>query len=79
MDFSKYRYTSNQGQRAQRLPDVNRSALARHMGVSRSQLSRILNGEIDPPLKMVRKLADALGVGLDEMDQWLKKLRNGNS
>lgn len=79
MDFGKYTYQSKQGQRAERLPHVNRSALARAMGVSRSQLSRILNGQIEPPMKMVRKLADALDASLDEVDEFLKKLRKNEA
>lgn len=43
------------------------------MGISRSQLSRILLGNITPPLKTLEKLAQALGAGLDETVEFLRK------
>lgn len=74
--LGKFTYQDSRGERADVLPNVNRSALAREMGCSRSQLSRILNGRIEPPLKMVRKLAAAMNMTMDEVDQFLKGLKN---
>ena len=41
-------------------------------GVSVSNLSRILSGDINPSLGMSKNLADAMGVSLDEMYEILK-------
>jgi len=71
----KYQYDDERGERSGVLPEVNRSALSRDTGISRSQLSRILSGKVEPPLKTLRVLADALEASLDEVDDWLKELR----
>ncbi|PWT88246.1 MAG: hypothetical protein C5B54_10940 [Acidobacteria bacterium] len=77
MRFTMYGYEDMRGERSRVMPDLNRSALAKDIGVSRSQLSRILNGKVDPPVKTLRLLADALEASLDEVDAWLKELKNG--
>jgi transcriptional regulator with XRE-family HTH domain len=41
--------------------------LARRVGVSDSQFSRIVRGWIDPPLQMKNKLAEALGCQVQEV------------
>jgi transcriptional regulator with XRE-family HTH domain len=75
MDLHKYKYQDKRGERSHVLPGLNRSALASAVGVSRSQLSRILGGKIEPPIKTLRGLARALGASLDEVDEFLKRLR----
>lgn len=75
MDLQRFTYQDKRGERADVLPRLNRSALAREVGISRSQLSRILNGRIEPPVKTLRRLAVVLQGSLDEVDGWLKGLR----
>jgi transcriptional regulator with XRE-family HTH domain len=76
LNIHKFTYQDKRGERSRVLPGLNRSALASAVGVSRSQLSRILGGKIEPPIKTLRGLARALGASLDEVDEFLKGLRN---
>jgi transcriptional regulator with XRE-family HTH domain len=73
MRFDKYAYEDKRGERSDVLPRLNRSALAREIGVSRSQLSRIFAGSLTPPLHTLQKLAGALDATLDEMVEFLKR------
>lgn len=75
IDLHRFIYHDKRGERANVLPRLNRSALAREVGVSRSQLSRILSGKIEPPVKTLRRLAEVLSASLDEVDKFLKSLR----
>lgn len=75
MDLHRFTYADRRGERSDVLPRLNRSALAREIGISRSQLSRILNGKIEPPIKTLRCMAAAMSATLDEVDQFLKSLR----
>ena len=75
MNLHKFKYADPRGERADTLPDVNRSELARQVGVSRSQLSRILGGRTEPPVRVLRALAVAWDASLDDVDRMLKALR----
>ena len=83
MRTHKFKYVDDRGERANAMPELNRSALAREAGISRSQLSRILNGRIEPPVETLRKIAVAMDATMDETDAWLRRLRGrakaGNS
>lgn len=76
MDLHKFVYHDKRGERAEVLPRLNRSALAREIGISRSQLSRILNGKIEPPTKTLRSMAVAMSASLDEVDEFLRSLKS---
>lgn len=75
MDLNRFAYQDSRGERSEVLPELNRSALAREIGVSRSQLSRILSGKSEPPMRTLRGMAVVLGATLDEVDQFLKSLK----
>ena len=47
------------------LRGLDQSSLAKKVGLSRSSISRILNGAQEPKLKLAYELARALGVSLD--------------
>lgn len=76
MDLSRFAYQDKRGERSDVLPRLNRSELARACGISRSELSRILNGKVEPPVKTLRKIANALNASLDEVDRLLKELKS---
>lgn len=78
MDLHRFTYQDKRGERAEVLPRLNRSALAREIGISRSQLSRILNGKIEPPTKTLRSMAVAMSASLDEVDEFLMSLKQRN-
>jgi len=78
VNLNKFKYKDKRGERADILPKLNRSALARGMDISRSQLSRILNGRVEPPVKTLRKMAEVLDATLDEVDEWLRELKGEN-
>jgi len=51
-----------------------RAELARRCGCSISYVSLLLQGKRTPSLAMSRRLAAALGIGLDELNGWLVSL-----
>jgi transcriptional regulator with XRE-family HTH domain len=57
------------------IPELNRSALGAELGIGRAHISRIFAGKITPGTRLMRKLADALGVSLDDMDKILRDIR----
>ena len=75
MNLARFRYRDKRGGRSDALSHVNRSALARQAGVSRSHMSRILSGQVEPPLKTLRAIAQAVNATIDEVDKWLRGLK----
>lgn len=74
MNTAKFKHTDPRGERAKVAPDINRSELARSIGVGRAHLSRIMSGKIRPNVDTLRKLACALGTNLDGADRFLNGL-----
>jgi len=54
---------------------LSQQQLARNIGTSQSRLSRIESGLDDPRLSTVRKLAEALGVGIETVSQAITAAR----
>ena len=50
-----------------RLDSANRSGLARELGLTRSYVSQVLNGQRDPGLRVAKKVADRLGLTIDQL------------
>jgi plasmid maintenance system antidote protein VapI len=75
----RYYYHDARGERSEVLEELNRSALAMEIGIHRSQLSRILSGKIEPPTKTLRRMAEVLGSSLDEVDTWLRGIRDARA
>lgn len=76
LNLGKYGYKDKRGDRGHVLAGVNRTALAKALGMSRTEVSGILNGRVTPPWKTVRRFAEVLGVSLDEIDVWLRGLKS---
>jgi len=57
------------------IPEINRSELARMLGVDRAHVSRILSGKIRPKSEMVGRIAKAVGVSVGEMRMVLDAMR----
>jgi len=74
MNMRNCRHTDPRGERSDIRPEINRSELARQIGVGRSHMSRILRGQIKPTVKTLRKLAVVLGTNLDGADRFLNHL-----
>ncbi len=76
-------YTDRRGARPVRgsdaWPGVNRSALARRLGTSRSMVSRWLTGRVMPGLGHAGKLAGELGTTIEELQVRLVRLRRRNA
>lgn len=75
MNLNQFRYEDGRGERSQTLSNLNRSALSKVTGISRSQLSRILSGKANPTMEVLRKLSIALNMNIDDTDQFLKRLK----
>ena len=56
-------------------PGLNRSALARKLGTSRSMVSRWLTGKVMPGLAHAGRVASELGMSLETLQLTLMKLR----
>src|SRR5436309_2951807 len=50
-------------------PDLNLRELCKEVGISHSHLSLVLLGRRNPSLKVARRLAEVLGISLDELDR----------
>lgn len=75
MNLTRFKYEDSRGERSHTLPNLNRSALAKELHISRSHLSLIFNGKRNPTMDLLRKLSTALHMSLDETDQFLKRLK----
>lgn len=71
------KHTSLRGARSRVLPDVNRSELARRLGIGRSYVSKVLSGSVSPGVEMLEGLAREFGVSMEEMNHRLKTVREG--
>jgi len=54
------------------LRDVNRNAMGRALGVNIAHVSRILSGQARPSLDLARRMAEHLGISLDELSRLLQ-------
>ncbi len=72
----RFRMYNIQGSRSKVWPELNRSALGRYIGITRAHISRILAGKITPNYKTASKLADALGISLDQLYNELNKVKD---
>ena len=62
-----------QDQQAQGQPvNANRSLLSRTSGMDRRHVARILSGQEVPMLPTAKRIADAMGISLDELYKQLK-------
>jgi ribosome-binding protein aMBF1 (putative translation factor) len=52
---------------------LSQADLAKRIGTQQSNIARIEAGREDPTMARARKIADALGVTLDELDRHLKR------
>ena len=52
----------------ERLPNINRSELARATGVDVAHISRILNGKSKPSLDLASKMAKHMCITIDELN-----------
>lgn len=58
------------------LERMSGNQLCRKSGASRSTISRLLNGERNPSVKMLRLIADTLDVSMDDLDQYLRSIKS---
>lgn len=73
--LGKFGYKSNRGERSKVLSRVNRSELARALGVHKSYASKILSGDAQPGIKVMRRMAEVFGCSVDDVDAWLVGLK----
>jgi transcriptional regulator with XRE-family HTH domain len=52
--------------------DINRTAMGRALGVNTAHISRICSGQAQPSLELARRMAEYLGVTLDELSHLLQ-------
>jgi DNA-binding XRE family transcriptional regulator len=57
------------------LPKLNRTALAKSIGLSRVCVSRVLSGYGKPRMEAASKIAKALGMSMDELFKLLEKIK----
>ena len=74
-ELGRFGYKSNRGERSRILKQVNRSELARVLGVHKSYASKILGGSAQPGIAVMRRMGEVFGCTVDEVDQWLGGLR----
>jgi transcriptional regulator with XRE-family HTH domain len=67
-------HTTKRGTRSPHAPNLNRSALARKIGTTRAHMSMILSGKAQPSLEMLRRIARALKVGVNEADRFVRRI-----
>src|SRR5213593_4383206 len=53
-------------------PDLNLRELCKEVGISHSHLSLVLLGRRNPSLKVARRLAEVLGISLDDLAAYLE-------
>lgn len=58
------------GRRCDRFPDLSVQKLARLLGISRTQTSRILAGDSQPSLETAVMMSKALGVPVEAIHGW---------
>ena len=64
------------GRRANRLPNLNRSAIGRATGLGKSHISKILSGKVIPNVQTAKVIADVLGMSLDEFYVFLTRTKS---
>lgn len=52
---------------------VNRSAMSRALGTDLAHISRIFSGQRKPSFKLAARIAEYMGISLDELDTLLKE------
>ena len=57
---------------------VNRSRIARELGLDRSYMSQVLNGRRMPGLDVAAGIAKGVGVSIDELHAWLQGQQSVN-
>jgi transcriptional regulator with XRE-family HTH domain len=57
------------------LPDLNRSELAKKVGVDRAHISRVFSGQVIPGMPLMRKLSRALGISVGKLDKVLEEIQ----
>lgn len=61
-------YTDGRGSRSPTYPDINISMVAEAVGISRAQVSRIINGVCrNPSYKRITDIAAAIGITQEEL------------
>ena len=76
MKTSHVTYRTGRGPRSSEFKEVNRSEVARKLGVSRSHISRILSGNVDPSVEVLDKLSRLLRISMGQLNVELKRVRN---
>lgn len=76
LGLGRFGYTSNRGERSKVLAQINRSELARVLGVHKSYASKILSGGANPGIVVMRRMAEVFGCTVDEVDRWLAGIRD---
>lgn len=61
-----YRQAGDRGPRHKRFPEINVALTAKACGISKSQLSRLLNGQNKPGLESLKIVAGILGKTVEE-------------
>jgi transcriptional regulator with XRE-family HTH domain len=74
INAKKYKSKIKQGVKPKFMPEINRSKLAKDIGITRAHMSRIFSGKVYPGMKILSKLAKALGCSLDAMVKVLDKV-----
>jgi DNA-binding XRE family transcriptional regulator len=75
MNIKPYKRTTNRGTKPNTLPGLNRSALAKDIGISRVCVSRVLGGYCRPRLEAASKIAKALSMSLDGLFKMLEGIK----
>ena len=57
------------------IEEINRSAMSRALDVDLAHVSRILSGQRTPSLGLAKKMAEYLGVTLDDLTAKLEEIR----
>lgn len=58
---------------------INKSEVARRSGYTLGHISRVFSGDRQPSMDCARKVADAMGMDLEQFDVWLRKMTRPDS
>jgi transcriptional regulator with XRE-family HTH domain len=67
MKTSHVSYPSGKGSRSKVFPEINRAEVARQLDITRSHVSKILSGHVEPSSDILLRLAAVLGIRAEEL------------
>lgn len=79
MKTNHVRHDDPRGARSPVLPDINRSEVARQVGMSRAHMSKVLAGKARPSADTLIALAKLFGMDVEVLNRKLKEIADSSS